>query len=113
MPRIALALLLAPACTTTGDTGYTRSAYVDSFVLASCEFYERCGFLSELQYTSVENCVANTEESVTEQVSDDRECARWDEDAASECVAGIQTLACEDYGTNWPDACGDICSLGR
>jgi len=121
MRALPLSLLLFTiACTDkANDTGSSQEIYAIAQAEAICGIYTDCEVYDTgeecspmagiLCYADHDDCVEQIIDYNLGFIADPDLCYAYSPISAEACVAGIEQLTCDNWQSNWPAVCYEIC----
>ena len=90
-----------------GTSCYTHGKYERQYNDAACARYDDCGWLEDMGWASVDDCLEAHEKLDDEQRDD---CEGYRRKDAKACVEAMETATCDDLALGeTPEACVLLC----
>jgi len=119
MRALPFALLLAACTDKPTDTGQSVESYAITQAEALCGIYTDCDLYDtgeecsptsgDLCYEGFDDCVEQVTDYNLGFIDDPSLCYAYSPIEAAACVEGIEALTCENWQSNWPAVCYEIC----
>ena len=94
-------------CLLTGC--YNEDKFTADHAQATCEWWDRCDLLEVLDYTDVDDCVAEVQSEAEDGQGTDGICPDFNSSAAKNCIQEVEDRGCEE-GFDTPSVCADACT---
>ena len=100
--------LFGPICFLFAAGCYNSETFQTDYAASTCGLYDRCGLLSDLDYTDTQDCIDEIlSESIDAQAVEES-CLNFDRASAKACIDDLETRSCEDDFTQ-PSSCLAAC----